>query len=62
MNAKLAYPLPEAAEIAGTSVAVLRRKIASNDITARYIDSKPVILATELQSWLESLPSEAPGK
>lgn len=59
---KLAYSLPEAAEIASTSVPVLRRKIANNDITVRYIDSKPVILASELESWLTSLPSEAPSR
>ena len=58
MSTKLAYSLPEAAELAGTSVSVLRRKIANSDLTARYIDSKPVILATELQEWLNSLPTE----
>jgi len=57
---KLAYSLPEAAEIASTSVAVLRRKIAANDITVRYIGHKPVILAEELTAWLEALPTEAP--
>lgn len=56
---KLAYPLAEAAEMAGTSVAVIRRKIAANYLTVRYIDTKPVILASELQSWLESLPTES---
>ena len=56
---KLAYSIPEAAEIASTSVSVLRRKIAANDITVRYIGTKPVILADELKAWLEALP-EAP--
>ena len=60
MNAKLAYSIPEAAEVASTSVSVLRRKIAANDITVRYIGSKPVILADELKAWLESLTTEAP--
>lgn len=59
---KLAYTLPEAAEMAGTSVSVIRRKIANSDLTARYIDTKPVILASELESWLESLPAEAPKR
>ena len=57
---KLAYSIPEAAEVASTSVSVLRRKIAANDITVRYIGTKPVILADELQAWLSALPSEAP--
>lgn len=55
---KLAYSIPEAAKVASASVSVLRRKIATNDITVRYIGSKPVILADELKAWLESLPSE----
>ncbi|GAP53831.1 hypothetical protein AHiyo6_03960 [Arthrobacter sp. Hiyo6] len=57
--AKLAYSIPEAAEMASTSVSVLRRKIASNDLSVRYIGTKPVILAEELKAWLEALP-EAP--
>ena len=55
---KLAFTLQEAAEMAATSVPVLRRKIDKNEISVRYINSKPVILATELESWLASLPSE----
>ena len=55
---RLAYSIPEAAEVASTSVSVLRRKIAANDITVRYIGSKPVILADELKAWLESLATE----
>jgi hypothetical protein len=57
---KLAYSIPEAAEIASTSVSVLRRKIAAHDITVRYVGTKPVILADELKAWLEALPTEAP--
>jgi hypothetical protein len=56
---KLAYSIPEAAEASSISVSVLRRKIASHDITVRYIGTKPVILADELKAWLEALP-EAP--
>lgn len=60
MSEKLAYSIPEAAEIASTSVSVLRRKIAAHDITVRYVGTKPVILADELKAWLEALPTEAP--
>lgn len=62
MSDKLAYTLPEAADMAGTSVSVLRRKIANNDLTVRYIGHKPVVLASELEAWLEALPTEAPTK
>jgi uncharacterized protein YabN with tetrapyrrole methylase and pyrophosphatase domain len=53
---KLAYSIPEAAEVASTSVSVLRRKIANSDLTVKYIGAKPVILAGELKAWLEALP------
>jgi len=56
MSGKLAYSIPEAADVASTSVSVLRRKIANNDLTVRYIGTKPVILADELKAWLEALP------
>lgn len=56
----MAYSIPEAAEVASTSVSVLRRKIAASELTVRYIGFKPVILADELKAWLESLSSEAP--
>lgn len=56
---KLAYSIPEAAEVASTSVSVLRRKIAAHDLTVRYIGTKPVILAEELTAWLAALPTES---
>jgi hypothetical protein len=59
MSDKLAYSIPEAAEAASTSVSVLRRKIAASELTVRYIGSKPVILAEELNAWLSHLPTEA---
>ena len=55
---KLAYSIPEAAEVASTSVSVLRRKIAAHELTVRYIGTKPVVLAEELASWLQSLGTE----
>lgn len=58
MSDKLAYSIPEAAEIASTSVSVLRRKIAANDLTVKYIGAKPVVLAEELKAWLEALPDQ----
>ena len=60
MSEKYAHPLPEAAEMAGTSLSVLRRQIAANNLSVKYIGSKPVILADELKAWLQALPDEAP--
>lgn len=59
---RLAYSIVEAAAATGYSTDTIRRAIRNNDLTARYANSKPVILAGELQSWLESLPTEAPGR
>lgn len=58
MSEKLAYPLPEAAEIAGTSLSVLRRQIAANNLSVKYVGSKPVVLAEELKAWLQALPDQ----
>ncbi|POH58249.1 helix-turn-helix domain-containing protein [Arthrobacter glacialis] len=63
MTEKIAYSLKEACEQAGDiSLSTLRRMIANNDISVKYIGSKPVILHSELVSWLETLPEEAPIK
>lgn len=59
---KLAYSIEEAAIAAGYSTDTIRRAIRNSDMTARYANSKPVILATELQDWLETLPTEAPNR
>lgn len=59
-NTKKAYTLTEAAEAVGTSVSQLRRRISRNELTVKYIGRNPVVLSTELDSWLDSLPTEAP--
>ena len=59
---KLAYSIEEAAAASGYSTDSIRRAIRNSDITARYANSKPVILAEELADWLRSLPTEAPNK
>lgn len=60
MVEKLAYSLQEASEATGYSVATLRRAIQNSYLTARYANSKPVILAGELSAWLETLPTQPP--
>ena len=59
---KLAYTYEEAAEATGVSARSLRRYVERGELAAKYIATKPVILASELEAWLESLPSEAPGR
>jgi len=59
---KIAYSIEEAAAAVGYSTDSIRRAIRNNDLVARYANSKPIILASELQEWAESLPTEAPTK
>lgn len=59
---KVAYSIEEAAEATGYSTDTIRRALRNSDMTARYANSKPVILATELTEWLEALPTEAPNR
>lgn len=57
---KLAYTYAEAAEATGYSERVIRRAVDACDLVARYANTKPVIEASELERWLQSLPTVAP--
>lgn len=61
VNTKLAYSVEEAAAATGYSVDTIRIAIRSHHLVARYANSKPVIRTSELDDWLESLPSEPKG-
>lgn len=54
----LAYTLAGAAEATGYSLSIIKQAVEKGNLTRRYANRKPVILATELQAWLESLPYE----
>ena len=57
MNERLAYTISDAAVAVGVSERVIRRALASGDLTAKYVTSRPVILADELRAWVEAAPS-----
>jgi hypothetical protein len=59
---KLAFSIEEAATATGYSTDSIRKAIRNNDLSVKYANSKPVILASELESWLNALPSEPPTK
>lgn len=59
---KLAFSFEEAAEATGYSIDTIRRAVRNSELTARYANSKPVILAGELNEWLSALPAEAPRR
>lgn len=56
----LAYTLEGAAEACGLSLSVIKQLAAAGEITRRYHGRKPVILARDLQAFLDSLPYEPP--
>ena len=62
MSNKIAFSIEEAAAAVGYSSDTIRRAIRNNDLTARYANSKPVVMASELTAWLEAQPTEAPNK
>lgn len=59
---KLAFSIEEAAAATGYSTDSIRKAIRNNDLAVKYANSKPVVLASELESWLNALPSEPPTR
>ena len=59
---KRAFSFEEAAEATGYSIDTIRRAVRNTELTARYANTKPVILAGELDEWLAALPTEAPKR
>lgn len=56
--APLAYTIEDAATASGYSRETIRLAINAGDLTRRYANSKPVILAEDLLGWLRTLPVE----
>lgn len=55
---KSAYTYDEAALEVGLSRRAIEREVAESRLVPSYYRSKPLILHTELQRWLEALPNE----
>lgn len=58
MSEKKAYSLDEAAAACGVSVRTLRDAITSGDLLVKGAGpkrSKPIVLAADLDAWLDSL-------
>jgi predicted site-specific integrase-resolvase len=56
-----AYRLRDAARMAGVSRATLYRAAGDGKVTIRKAKGRSVILAKDLQAWLESLPTMGPA-
>jgi hypothetical protein len=60
MTNKLSFTIPEAADVTSIGETTLKAAIDRGDLLKRYPSGRPVVLATDLQSYLESLPTEKP--
>lgn len=58
----LAYTIPDAAVACAVGETVFREAVERGDVPKRYPSSRPIVLATELQEWLESLPLSPPKR
>ena len=58
----IAYGIDAAAQATDTSRDTIYRAIARDELTARKIGSRTVILAEELRAWLMSRPAIKPRK
>lgn len=56
-----AYSIAQAATRLGIGTSTLRQLIRRNEIAAKYIGTKPVIRAAEIDAYLDAAPSEPPG-
>lgn len=59
---KKAFTIPQAAEVASVGESTLKAAIDRGDLPRRYPSTRPVILASDLDKWLESLPTDPPNR
>ena len=59
--AQMAFTVPAACKAAGVGRSKLYEAIASGALRARKNGAKNLILREDLQSWLQSLPTERPA-
>jgi excisionase family DNA binding protein len=58
---KLAYTVGEATELSPCSRSSLYEAIAAGELKARKLGRRTLIMADDLRSWLESLPTLKPA-
>lgn len=55
---QLAYTYAAAASATGISERIIREAVYRGDLIASFPSARPVIIASELERWLASLPHE----
>jgi hypothetical protein len=55
---KLAYSIPNFAKAVDLSVEKVRQHIASGELVASFVDTKPLIMQEEGLRWLRARPAE----
>lgn len=58
----VSYSMAGAVAASGIGETSIREAIAADELVVHYVKSKPVILATDLFEWVESLPTERPER
>ena len=57
---KLAYSIPNLAAAVDLSVSTVREHIDAGNLVPAYPNTKPIIMRSEAERWLRSLPPERP--
>lgn len=55
-----AWKIPQLKEVVNIGETTLKQAIDRGDLLKRYPSSHPVVIESDLDSWLESLPTEKP--
>jgi len=58
VSERLAYTVDELEQVSGVSRRVIYAHIRANRLTPRYPSTRPVFLRSEVERWLESLPTD----
>lgn len=59
---KLSYSVPSLSGATDLSVDSINKAIKKGDLVANYFGTKPLVTRAEALRWLDSLPTERPGK
>lgn len=59
---KISYSVQNLATATDLSVDSIQKAIKSGDLVANYYGTKPLVMGDEARRWIESLPTDRPGR